>query len=505
MKKQKIYPFEFVGAYKLYTEERFLLADEMGMFKTAQAIFANSKFRERKKNLRTLVVCPTSVREHWAREYQKWAYRPGEVNLVYAKNLEQAVRNARNTALTIMSYPLMSVLDNGLLTRLRNIGFHHIIADEIHNAKNPDALRTRALKNLVDQADFVSLLSGTPIPNTMSDLYVLMSILDPARYPFDPEKGASDEHNFRVARQSFIRLYVEQPQAVKALLNRKMLRREIADYLNMHLPAFEQHTIKIPLSDRHLETYQSTLAQELNVGRKIMDLAKVSLDPCLIDDSVRRMRRNGDDASCKYCALDEIIRREMAKKKGKVLVFCNLKQRVIDYLTVKYERFGAINITGDVSAEEGVREDLRKRFQHDPRTRVLFATTTMHEGVDLTAATAVIDLTIPWTPAERRQRWKRTDRWGEVVKEKVDAYTLCAQIPGPQASLDEAILDMLDGKERVVSYLLKGMQISLEELKSYDNVEKVPRIVRAITSPSKAVFDYFVHGEALGAKAHTEE
>src|SRR3989344_5367614 len=147
--KPKLHPFEFVGAHKLYTEERSLLADEMGMFKTAQSIFANSKFRQKRRNLRSLVVAPTSVREHWARELGKWAYPRGDVNLVYAHNLEQGIRNAKSSTWTIISYPLMSRLENGLLQRLRSTGFHHIIGDEIHNAKNPDALRTRSLKTLV--------------------------------------------------------------------------------------------------------------------------------------------------------------------------------------------------------------------------------------------------------------------------------------------------------------------------------------------------------------------
>src|SRR3989344_630047 len=107
-KSKKLHPFEFVGAHKLYTEERFLLADEMGMFKTAQSIFANSKFRERDRNMRTLIVCPTSVREHWARELQQWAYPKGDINLVYAENLDQGIRDAKNSTWTIMSYPLMS-------------------------------------------------------------------------------------------------------------------------------------------------------------------------------------------------------------------------------------------------------------------------------------------------------------------------------------------------------------------------------------------------------------
>ncbi len=501
MKKSKLHPFEFIGAHKLYTEGRFLLADEMGMFKTAQAIFANSKFREKKRNLRTLVVAPTSVREHWARELKQWAYPHGEVNLVYSSNLEQAVKDAKKATWTVISYPLMSRVENGLLTRLKNTGFDHMIIDEVHNAKNPDALRTRAVKTLADQAEYVSLLSGTPIPNTMSDLYVLMSLLDPAAYPFDPEKESSDVDNFLAARQSFIQLYVERPQAVKELLHKKMLRRMAKDYLGEHIPEVTMHQTEVPLTGRHLEVYQETVEQDMNVGKKIMDLAKASLDPRLICASLPRVKKNGEDMSNKYEALDNIIRREMRKRNGKVLVFSNLKTGIIDYLTAKYADCGAVNITGDVDTNTGVREDLRQQFQRDPKTRILFATTTMNEGVDLTAATAEVDLTIPYTPAERHQRWKRSNRPGEIKKDRMDIYTLYTTVPGSQASLDQALLDMVDGKEKIVSYLLKGMQISLEELKTYDRTEKVPRIVRAITSPSKAVFDYFIRWRGIGSES----
>ncbi|MBI3623550.1 methyltransferase domain-containing protein [Candidatus Pacearchaeota archaeon] len=497
----KLHPFEYVGAHKLYTEERFLLADEMGMFKTAQAIFANSKFREKKRRLRTLIVTPTSVREHWARELQKWAHPRGDVNIIYSQNLNEGRNRIKDFNWTITSYPLMSRAENGLLVKLRNSGFHHVIADEVHNAKNPDALRTRALKSLIDQADYVSLLSGTPIPNTMSDLYVLMSMLDPQQYPFDPEKDSSDVDNFRIARQSFIQLYVERPQAVKELLHRKMLRRMAKDYLGDHIPEVENHRFEVPLTGRHLEAYQRVIEQETNVGRKIMDLAKVSLDPYLIDDSLPRLREDGSDISDKYSALDDIVEREMSKKDGKVLVFTNLKTGIVDYLTEKYQEYGAIKVTGDISTFGGEREALRQQFQRDPKTRVLIATTTMNEGVDLTAATAVVDLTIPLTPAERGQRHKRSHRPGEIKKDKVDIYTPFTTIPGKQASLDQALLEMIDGKERIVDYLLKGMQISLEELMTYDNAEKVPRIVRAITSPSKAVFNYYLRWRGVGSES----
>ena len=494
--KKNLHPFEYVGAYKLWKEERFLLADDMGMFKTAQSIFANNKFRENRKNLKTLIVCPTSVREHWARELQNWAYPKGNINLIYSGNLASGIASIKDSDWTITSYPLISQIENGLLEKLKNSGFNHVIADEVHNAKNPNVLRTKALKTIADKSEYLSLLSGTPIPNTISDLYVLMSMLDPEKYPFDPE--ASDENNIQSARQSFIQLYIERPQAVKELLHQKMLRRKSEDYLGSQIPHMNLQRIEVPLSGKHLETYQEIVAKEMNAGRKMMDLAKASLDPYLINPELKKM--NGRDISDKYNVLDNIIMEETSKKNGKVLVFSNLKNGVIDYLTEKYCNLGAINITGDVPTDTGVREELRQKFQHDPKTKVLFATTTMNEGVDLTAATAIVDLTLPYTPAERHQRWKRSARPGEIKKDKVDVYTLFSTIPGPQESLDRALLNMVDGKEKIADYLLKGMQVSIEELKSYDETGKVPRIVKAVQSPNKAILQEYIRWRGIGSE-----
>src|SRR3989338_2093106 len=98
-----LHPFEYKGANFLFEKERALLADDMGMFKTAQAIFANSLFRKRKRNTRTLIVCPASVREHWVRELQKWAWPRGNINIVYSTNLDYAVSTLKKTDWTICS------------------------------------------------------------------------------------------------------------------------------------------------------------------------------------------------------------------------------------------------------------------------------------------------------------------------------------------------------------------------------------------------------------------
>lgn len=494
--KPKLHPFEFIGAYKLYEEERFLLADEMGMFKTAQSIFANNKFREKHRRkpgkMRTLIVCPTAVKEHWARELVKWSYPSTNINLTQASSITSNIYSAKSSSHTIMTYPTISRLDESMIKRLIRTGFHHIILDEAHNAKNPHAIRTKFTKTLADKCDYLSLLSGTPIPNTISDLYTTMSLLDPVEYKLDPE-------NLQSARQSFIQLYSNHPQIIKELLHRKMLRREAKDYLKEHIPELKVHKVELPLKGAHLDEYCKILEQDINPGKKIMLLEKASIDPLLINDSLPRMYR-GKNTSVKYEFLDKIIEREMRKRKGKVLVFSNLKRGIIDNLIERYQDFGAIKITGDIPTEGGIRENLRQQFQYDPKTKVIIATTTMNEGVDLTAATAVVDLTIPWTPAEYHQKYKRSQRPGEIIKDTVDLYVPYTTIPGSQESIEQASLAMLEGKERVVKYLTSGIQLSLEELKELGEPTKVPRIVKSITSPNKAIFQYFLKWRGIGTK-----
>lgn len=155
-KKPKIHPFEFIGVYKLVKEERFLLADDMGMYKTAQAIFANNTFRDKnKRKVSTLVVCPTSVREHWAKEIQRWAWPRGQdITILNAPTLESDIRRARRSDWAIIHYPLLSRLNHECLQKMLRIRFRHVILDEVHNAKNPYALRTRAVKTIADRGDY---------------------------------------------------------------------------------------------------------------------------------------------------------------------------------------------------------------------------------------------------------------------------------------------------------------------------------------------------------------
>lgn len=488
MAEKLVQPFEYVGTMLGYEKKRFLLADEMGMFKTAQTIFIDNKIRAKKAHNKALVVCPTSVKEHWAREIKHWGYPKGqEVTLINAHSFDADISKAEKSDWAVIHYPLLSNLNNSKARDLYDLEFNHVVLDEVHNAKNPQAIRSQAVKELADGAEYLTLLSGTPMPNSIEDTYMLMHLLEPGTYPFNGDKNIDRE-----ARHRFVQLYWSNPQELKDLLHRRMVRREAKHFIGAELPELKEKEIKLAMEGEWLKAYNEVLEQAMPLGRKIMLLEKVLLDPQLAGYSV---------PSEKYGAVDKIVKKE-TKQGSKVLIFTSLKEGVVDELASRYERYGSIAITGDIESAGGKREELRKQFQYNPDTKVLIATTAMNEGVDLTAAGAVVNLTIPWTPAEYQQRFKRAHRPSEVKKDNVTVYNIIAEYPGRlRKSLDQAKWEMLKAKQRVVDYLMSGLKLSREELLELQEPNKMPRIKYAIKSDNQEILEHYMLWRAIGSKS----
>lgn len=507
----KVYPFEIIGAKKLYDEERFLLADDMGMFKTAQAIFATSKLRK-DLDFRVLTICPNSVKEHWKRELKKWAWPKPKVAILESHTFYDDVKRAKTCDEVIISYPLVSHLNqNGKLDELKKLKFRLIRLDEVHNAKNPEALRTRAVKTLTDKAELVHMLSGTPIPNTIVDIYMLMSLLDPKRYPID----VNDKNLSKQVLNKFYMLFRQNPEEIKRLFHEKMLRRRVEDYIPAKVPKLipsnplnpnDPHNISIYLKGDHAAVYHEVLEKDLSFSYKLWQLEKASVDPCLVDpeliENPRLRNRLSSLESQKYKKLDELVEEEV-ESKGKVVIFTDLKEGVVDKLAKRYERYGAVIIDGDVSpiteeGKESEREVIRKKFQYDKNVKTLIATPTMHEGVDLSAATRGIGLAIPWTPSELYQRIKRSQRPGEIEKDSFSWYNLIAKIQEAE-SLDQAKFNLLEGKKRVTDFLLETpLSLTVEDLELLTEPMKLPRIKEAVKSTNKKLFEHFLQFRSRG-------
>lgn len=154
-----LFPYQVEGARFLAERKRALLADDMGLGKSAQAIEACKMLGV---GIVT-VICPASVRQNWIREFEK--FWPGFRPIV--ASYDQVVRNGG--------------------TDWCGSGNNALILDEAHYLKTRTAKRTKAIfgpkcdgvGGLVERAKHVFLLTGTPTPNNPSELWSALRAVMP--------------------------------------------------------------------------------------------------------------------------------------------------------------------------------------------------------------------------------------------------------------------------------------------------------------------------------------
>ncbi|MBQ3811335.1 MAG: DEAD/DEAH box helicase [Kiritimatiellae bacterium] len=149
-----------------------ILADEMGLGKTVQTLawLALPRFHEADRGLPALVVCPTSLVENWAHEARQ--FTPDLRVLLYAGPDRAALRERAAAAdLVVTSYAILRRDSDWLAAT----PFSAVVLDEAQNIKNQRTQSAQAAKLL--QAGSRLVLTGTPIENSLADLWSIMDFL----------------------------------------------------------------------------------------------------------------------------------------------------------------------------------------------------------------------------------------------------------------------------------------------------------------------------------------
>lgn len=243
---------------------------------------------------------------------------------------------------------------------------------------------------------------------------------------------------------------------------------------------------------------------DIKPALKLIELRKAALDPNLVSPAFlggKLAERRGNLKSNVYETLDELVSK-VVDDKGKLLVFTDFKRGVTDKLEERYKHYGAVVIDGD-DADLTSREETRRKFQRDKDCKVLIATTVMDEGVDLTAATDIAHITLPYMPSIIDQRNRRAQRIGEVRKDYVNVHVIKPTIDSLTPTITEGIERLLDDKRRIMAYILQQpfavTKQDLEEIKN-GHSEKSKHLVPLIASPLKTVISHF--GQLKGQGHH---
>ena len=166
----KPYPFQIAGVQRIMMRKRILIADAMGLGKTLEALAPINLLRSK----RILIGCPAAAEEHWAVQSEQWLVDPRSVTI-----LGRGKRGAPDTGVLILPY---SRSHNFIEQILRGPKVDYVVMDEAHHLKTATARRSGVwlgAGNLVEQADRVVALTGTPIPNHALEAYGLLRALAP--------------------------------------------------------------------------------------------------------------------------------------------------------------------------------------------------------------------------------------------------------------------------------------------------------------------------------------
>jgi len=438
------------------------LADDMGLGKTVQTLALLQKVKEESQAKNTpvtnLIIMPTSLIYNWLNEAAKFA--PHLHILVHTGSLRNKDAERFSKFDVVFTTYGVSRVDIELL---KSIFFHYIILDESQNIKNPDSKAYKAIKQLKSQHKLI--LSGTPVENSVNDLWAQMSFINPGLL--------GNQHFFQNDFVTPIERKKDEEKARKlqALIKPFILRRT-KDQVATELPPKTEQLFYCQMSEEQSEYYEKVKSEYRN------DLLKALEDGTFVKSQVQVLQgltklrqianhpemidRDYEGESGKFENVIHTLENVLAEN-HKVLIFSQfVKQLEIyrNYLDKKGIRYsyldGATQNRGDVVEEFRRNQDI-KIF--------LISLKAGGVGLNLTEADYVFLLDPWWNPAVEQQAVDRTHRIGQT--KNVFIYKFITK-----DSVEEKILALQNRKRSVAESLITTEESFVKSL-STDDIREI--------------------------------
>lgn len=402
--RAKLRPYQIEGAVWLLDKAKRktggLLADEMGLGKTIQAL---AMFESLEGT--SLVVCPSSLVWNWKREAEK--FLPGwPVLAVEGADREKKLAQMGGHRLVVTSYALL----RRDIEHYRGQKFAAVVLDEAQHIKNPESQNAKAAQALRAESRFV--LTGTPIENSLRDLWSLFEFLLP-RY-LGTRQDFKDRYETPLLGGETGEVWSRLQRRVRPYL----LRRRKAEILSELPPKIEQ-VIEVELTAGQKAAYtqlqQAARAQVDELKEKSGGGAarmKVLTALLRLRQACCDLRLLGapEGASAKMEALLELLG-ESIDGGHRVLVFSQFAS-MLDLIGEALNENEIAFCRLDGSTRN--REDVVTGFQTDAAIPVfLISLKAGGVGLNLTAADTVIHFDPWWNPAVEAQATDRAHRIGQ--------------------------------------------------------------------------------------------
>ena len=449
----------------------FLLADEPGLGKTAEALLA----AEAANAYPLLVVVPSVVKTNWAREAARWT--PHRTATVVQGDGE-----------TIDGFADIVVLNYEVLDRHRGwlggFGFRGMVVDEAHFIKNKSSQRSQHVLALSERIrsrtarPLLMALTGTPLINDIEDFLAIWQFLGwiddskPLRELADTLEDTgltpADRGFYAAARQCVIDAGIVRRRKLDVAAD--IPARRIAD-LPVELDGQAGRSIRAAerdLASRMVASYERALANRSSGARVegidhelVRRVARAELKDATTAQSgenvftmMRRIGQAKAGLAADYAA-------QLARSAGKVVFFA----KHIDVMDAAEEIFARqgvrfSSIRGDQTPK--ARQANIDAFVNDPDVAVAVCSlTAAGVGLNLQVASNIVLAELSWTNAEQTQAIDRSHRIGQA--EPVTAWRIIAA-----QTIDTRIAELIDSKAGLAARALDG---SDEEVSSSVGVQ----------------------------------
>ncbi|NWH57615.1 CHD6 protein, partial [Geococcyx californianus] len=424
----------------------------MGLGKTIQSITFLSEIFLMGIHGPFLIIAPLSTITNWEREFRTWTemnaivYHGSQISRQMIQQYEMG-----NPLPGIFKFQVVITTFEMILAdcpELKKIQWRCVVIDEAHRLKNRNCKLLEGLKLMA--LEHKVLLTGTPLQNSVEELFSLLNFLEPQQFP--SETAFLDEFGDLKTE--------EQVKKLQSILKPMMLRR-LKDDVEKNLAPKQETIIEVELTNIQKKYYRAILEKNFsflskganqhnmpNLINTMMELRKCCNHPYLINDFRKTHSPEAPDfqlqamiqAAGKLVLIDKLLPKLIAGG-HKVLIFSQMV-RCLDILEdyLIQRRYTYERIDGRVRGN--LRQAAIDRFCKPDSDRFVFLLCTRAGGlgINLTAADTCIIFDSDWNPQNDLQAQARCHRIGQSKAVKV--YRLITRNSYEREMFDKASLKL---------------------------------------------------------------
>lgn len=444
---------------------RAILADEVGLGKTIEAGLVIKEYQLRNLAKRILILVPASLVLQWTRELnekfrigahaQKKTYAWTEYDVIVA-SLDAAKRDPHRTY----------VLDTD---------WDMLIVDEAHKLKNSKTKNWQLVNQI--STKYMLLLTATPVQNNLQELHTLITLLKPGHLGNTVDFAAKHLETARTAKD---------PVELRNNVRHVMIRNRRRDG-GVSLP--DRHVHRVPITLNQAERTLYTAVQEFLRGEynsrlenrgSMLPLMTLQREICSSTyaamTTLERMLKKATNPNSiealqnlmtlseqvtQYTKVNEVLNM-LGQFDGKCVIFTEYRATQ-DFLLYTLRKSGITAVPFRGGFGRGKKDWMKDLFEN--KARVLIATESGGEGINLQFCHYMINFDLPWNPMRLEQRIGRIHRLGQA--HDVQVFHLATR-----DTIEEHIVALLQEKIRMFETVVGEVDHILDSHSAISKFEK---------------------------------